>query len=87
MNQSDKRKVPEETPVDFISERWKEHLYEDATKNKINRSTYGFFHITGLHKQFTHSTNNRKPDKKEMIIIMAALYSPGRSRSPLVEWS
>ncbi len=45
------------------------------------------FLLTGFHKQFTHATNNRKPDKEEMIIIMAALYSPSRSRSPLVEWS
>src|SRR5690625_7980654 len=34
-------------------------------------------HITGFHEQFTHASNNRKPDKEETIIIMAALLGMG----------
>ena len=29
-------------------------------------------YITGFHEQFTHASNNRKPDKEETIIIMVA---------------
>lgn len=29
MNESGKRKVPDNSPLDFISKRWKKHLYED----------------------------------------------------------
>lgn len=34
-------------------------------------------YITGSHEQFTHPPNNRKPDKEETIIIMAALLGMG----------
>lgn len=34
-------------------------------------------YITGFHEQFTHASNNRKPDKEETIIIMAALLGMG----------
>ena len=34
-------------------------------------------HITGFHEQFTHASNNRKPDKEETVIIMAALLGMG----------
>lgn len=34
-------------------------------------------YITGFHEQFTHASNNRKPDKEETIIIMAALFRNG----------
>ncbi|WP_439330280.1 Tn3 family transposase, partial [Enterococcus faecium] len=34
-------------------------------------------HITGCHEQFTHAYNNRKPDKEETIIIIAALLGMG----------
>ncbi|WP_425279928.1 DUF4158 domain-containing protein [Enterococcus faecium] len=30
MNESGKRKVPDDSPVDFISKRWKRHLYEGS---------------------------------------------------------
>lgn len=140
MNESGKRKVPDDSPVDFISKRWKKHLYaNDGTT--INRHYYEMAvltelrehvragdvsivgsrqyrdfeeylfsedtwnqtkentrvsvslsfedymsertllmdvaHITGFHEQFTHASNNRKPDKEETIIIMAALLGMG----------
>ena len=34
-------------------------------------------HITGFHEQFNHASNNRKPDKEETVIIMAALLGMG----------
>jgi hypothetical protein len=34
-------------------------------------------YITGFHEQFTHASNNRKPDKEETIFIMAALLGKG----------
>ncbi|WP_442951782.1 hypothetical protein [Paenibacillus sp. GYB006] len=37
MNDSGKRKVPIDAPINFISARWKKHLYEDGY---INRHYY-----------------------------------------------
>lgn len=34
-------------------------------------------HITGFYEQFTHASNNRKPDIEEAIIIMAAFLGMG----------
>ena len=34
-------------------------------------------YITRFHEQFTNASNNRKPDKEETIIIMAALLGMG----------
>lgn len=39
MNETGKRKVPDDSPVDFISKRWKKHLYEDDGTT-INRHYY-----------------------------------------------
>jgi hypothetical protein len=47
MNESGKRKVPDDSPVDFISKRWKKHLYEnDGTT--INRHYYEMAVLTEL---------------------------------------
>lgn len=47
MNESGKRKVPENSPVDFISKRWKKHLYEDDGTT-INRHYYEMAVLTEL---------------------------------------
>ncbi|PEM20328.1 Tn3 family transposase [Bacillus wiedmannii] len=46
MNESGKRKVPDDSPVDFISKRWKKHLYEDD--GTINRHYYEMAVLTEL---------------------------------------
>ncbi len=46
MNELGKRKVPDESPVDFISKRWKKHLYEDD--GTINRHYYEMAVLTEL---------------------------------------
>lgn len=46
MNESGKRKIPESSPVDFISKRWKKHLYEDD--GTINRHYYEMAVLTEL---------------------------------------
>lgn len=46
MNESGKRKVPDESPVDFISKRWKKHLYGDD--GTINRHYYEMAVLTEL---------------------------------------
>ncbi|WP_394189582.1 Tn3 family transposase [Paenisporosarcina quisquiliarum] len=46
MNESGKRKVPDDSPVDFISKRWKKHLYEDD--GTINRHYYEMAILTEL---------------------------------------
>ena len=47
MNESGKRKVPDDSPVDFISKRWKKRLYEnDGTT--INRHYYEMAVLTEL---------------------------------------
>lgn len=47
MNESGKRKVPDDSPVDFISKRWKKHLYEDDGTT-INRHYYEMAVLTEL---------------------------------------
>ncbi|HAP4196524.1 TPA: Tn3 family transposase, partial [Enterococcus faecalis] len=47
MNESGKRKVPDDSPVDFISKRWKRHLYEDDGTT-INRHYYEMAVLTEL---------------------------------------
>lgn len=46
MNDTGKRKVPAEAPVDFVSNRWKKHLYEDD--GTINRHYYEMAILTEL---------------------------------------
>ena len=47
MNESGKRKIPDNSPVDFISKRWKKHLYEDDGTT-INRHYYEMAVLTEL---------------------------------------
>ncbi|AST91705.1 DDE transposase [Sutcliffiella cohnii] len=47
MNESGKRKVPDNSPLDFISKRWKKHLYEDDGTT-INRHYYEMAVLTEL---------------------------------------
>lgn len=46
MNDSGKRKVPAAAPVDFVSNRWKKHLYEED--GTINRHYYEMAVLTEL---------------------------------------
>lgn len=46
MNDTGKRKVPAEAPVDFVSNRWKKHIYEDD--GTINRHYYEMAILTEL---------------------------------------
>lgn len=34
-------------------------------------------HLTGFHEQFTHASSNRKPNKEETVLLMAALIGMG----------
>lgn len=34
-------------------------------------------YLTGFHEQFTHASSNRKPDKEETVLLMAALIGMG----------
>ena len=46
MNETGKRKVPEDAPLDFISDRWKKHLYDED--GAINRHYYEMAALTEL---------------------------------------
>lgn len=46
MKESGKQKVPDDSPVDFISKRWKKHLYGDD--GTINRHYYEMAVLTEL---------------------------------------
>lgn len=46
LNESGKRKVPDYSPVDFISKRWKKHIYD--TDGSINRHYYEMAVLTEL---------------------------------------
>ncbi|MCT6902637.1 MAG: hypothetical protein M3Z48_05325, partial [Lactobacillus sp.] len=46
MNRNNKRKVPEGAPLDFISNRWQKHVYDDD--GNINRQYYEMSVLTEL---------------------------------------
>ncbi|MBH0159156.1 Tn3 family transposase, partial [Fictibacillus sp. 5RED26] len=63
--------VPEE------AKKFSANLYQMLPRIKLTDLLMDVAHITGFHEQFTHASNNRKPDKEETIIIMAALLGMG----------
>ncbi|MED1820713.1 Tn3 family transposase [Bacillus subtilis] len=63
--------VPEE------AKKFSASLYQMLPRIKLTDLLVDVAHITGFHEQFTHASNNRKPDKEETIIIMAALLGMG----------
>lgn len=63
--------VPEE------AKQYSTDLYQMLPRIKLTDLLMDVAHITGFHEQFTHASNNRKPDKEETIIIMAALLGMG----------
>lgn len=46
MNESNKRKVPEDAPLDFVSNRWQKHVFEED--GTINRHYYEMAALTEL---------------------------------------
>lgn len=63
--------VPEE------AKKFSANLYRMIPRLKLTDLLMDVTHITGFHEQFTHASNNRKPDKEETVIIMAALLGMG----------
>ncbi|SFI12820.1 MULTISPECIES: Tn3 family transposase [unclassified Bacillus (in: firmicutes)] len=63
--------VPEE------AKKFSASLYQMLPRIKLTDLLMDVAYITGFHEQFTHASNNRKPDKEETIIIMAALLGIG----------
>ncbi|MCM3598006.1 Tn3 family transposase [Robertmurraya korlensis] len=63
--------VPEE------AKKFSASLYQMLPRIKLTDLLMDVAHLTGFHEQFTHASNNRKPDKEETIIIMAALLGMG----------
>ncbi|UPG66160.1 Tn3 family transposase [Metabacillus endolithicus] len=63
--------VPEE------AKKFSASLYQMLPRIKLTDLLMDVAYITGFHDQFTHASNNRKPDKEETIIIMAALLGMG----------
>ncbi len=63
--------VPEE------AKKFNASLYQMLPRIKLTDLLMDVAHITGFHEQFTHASTNRKPDKEEMVIIMAALLGMG----------
>ncbi|MCM3708673.1 Tn3 family transposase [Cytobacillus firmus] len=63
--------VPEE------AKKFSSSLYQMLPRIKLTDLLMDVAHITGFHEQFTHASNNRKPDKEETTIIMAALLGMG----------
>lgn len=63
--------VPEE------AKKFSASLYQMLPRIKLTDLLMDVAHITGFHEQFTHASNNRKPDNEETIIIMAALLGMG----------
>ncbi len=63
--------VPEE------AKKFSANLYQMLPRIKLTDLLMDVAHITRFHEQFTHASNNRKPDREETIIIMAALLGMG----------
>lgn len=63
--------VPEE------AKKFSASLYQMLPRIKLTDLLMDVAHITGFHEQFIHASNNRKPDKEETVIIMAALLGMG----------
>jgi len=63
--------VPEE------AKKFSASLYQMIPRVKLTDLLMDVAYITGFHEQFTHASNNRKPDKEETVIIMAALLGMG----------
>lgn len=63
--------IPEE------AKKFSASLYQMLPRIKLTDLLMDVAHITGFHEQFTHASNNRKPDKEETVIIMAALLGMG----------
>ncbi|WP_094701486.1 Tn3 family transposase [Brevibacillus laterosporus] len=63
--------VPEE------AKKFSANLYQMLPRIKLTDLLMDVAYITGFYEQFTHASNNRKPDKEETIIIMAALLGMG----------
>jgi TnpA family transposase len=63
--------VPEE------AKKFSSSLYQLLPRIKLTDLLIDVAYITGFHEQFTHASNNRKPDKEETIIIMASLLGMG----------
>ncbi|OUK25016.1 Tn3 family transposase, partial [Enterococcus faecium] len=63
--------VPEE------AKKFSSGLYRMLPRIQLTDLLMDVAYITGFHEQFTHASNNRKPDKEETIIIMAALLGMG----------
>lgn len=63
--------VPEE------AKKFSASLYQMLPRIKLTDLLVDVAYLTGFHEQFTHASNNRKPDKEETIIIMAALLGMG----------
>ncbi|HDR4705771.1 TPA: Tn3 family transposase [Bacillus paranthracis] len=63
--------VPEE------AKKFSASLYQMLPRIKLTDLLMDIAYITGFHEQFIHASNNRKPDKEETIMIMAALLGMG----------
>nr|WP_272898879.1 Tn3 family transposase [Brevibacillus laterosporus] len=66
--------VPEE------AKKFSASLYQMLPRIKLTDLLMDIANITGFHEKFTHASNNRKPDKEETIIIMAALLGMGMNK-------
>lgn len=66
-----------EKDVPEAAKKFSASLYQLLPRIKLTDLLMDVAHITGFYEQFTHASNNRKPDKEETIIIMAALLGMG----------
>lgn len=53
------------------------NLYKILPKIKLTDLLIDIAQITGFHKEFIHASTNKKPDKEDTILIMAALLGMG----------
>ena len=59
------------------AKQFSESLYKMLPRIKLTDLLMDVAQITGFHHQFTHASNNRKPDAEETVTIMAALLGMG----------
>ncbi|WP_422425136.1 Tn3 family transposase [Bacillus sp. PSXD-155] len=68
-------RLEKDTPEE--AKKFSASLYQMLPRIKLTDLLMDVAYITRFHEQFTHASNNRKPDKEETIIIMAALLGMG----------
>lgn len=66
-----------EKDIPAEAQAYSANLYKLLPRIKLTDLLMDIAYLTGFHEQFTHASSNRKPDKEETVLLMAALIGMG----------